>query len=395
MAAQKDGLATPEFGRGAGINHDPRHFHETRFDAAQGLGAGGGILQLLQNHRVRFVEWPDPRAPQCADMAVTAKTSAEVAGDRAHIGALAAARFEHRLFGQGIYEIEGADRHRTRGQLRRLATTRQIVGALAIDLDRRIGWRQLLDRPGKPRQQREDAGGGGPRVRLRGNVAVGIVSVGFNAPAHRKAIDFFAILNERHGFCCLAKSYRQNPRGERVERSGVSSLLGVEKTFQPGYRMGRGHAGRFVEHDPAMNVVSSRCADLHSGLSCFLLKSRFTSGNSNNASILAPYSKLGSALKRISGANLRLMRRAISPRKTFLCRSSAARTSATPVPPSGMTKIVASFRSGLMRTSGIVIALLSRTGSPIAERTKSSAMVWRISSATRSIRCEGSPPCCW
>ena len=161
-------------------------------------------------------------------MAVTAKTSAKVAGDRAHIGSLAAARFEHRLVTPRVNEIERVNCHRTRGQHRRLAATRQIVGALAIDLDRRTGRRQLLDRPNKPRQQREDAGASGPRVRLRGKPAIGIVGVGFNAPAHRKTIGLFTVLNERHGFCRLAKSDRQNPRGEWVERSGVSRFLGVE-----------------------------------------------------------------------------------------------------------------------------------------------------------------------
>src|ERR1700737_4655626 len=192
---------------------------------------------------------------------------------------------------------------------------------------------------------------------MGGNPAGGIAGVRFGAPAGRKAIDFFAILNERHGLCRLAKSDRQNPRGERVERAGMSRLLGVEYALQPRYRMGRGHPRRFVEHDPAMNVVSCRCADLHSGVSRLLLKSRFTSGNSSKASILAPYSKLGSALKRISGANLRSMRRAISPRRAFLCRSSATRRSAMLLPPSGMTKIVASLRSALMRISGMILPL--------------------------------------
>ena len=129
--------------------------------------------------------------------------------------------------------------------------------------------------------------------------------------------------------------------------------------------MGRGHASRFVEHDPAMNVVSRLCA-----LSFIPACPRFYHISVSPRAIRAMrrswrhIRNSESALKRISGANFRSMRRAISPRKTFLCRSSAARTSAMLLPPSGMTKIVASFRSGLMRTSGIVIDLLSRTGSP-------------------------------
>ena len=171
-------------------------------------------------------------------MAVTAKASAEVAGDRADIGSLAAAGFEYRLVTPGAYEIERVDRHRARRQHRRRASAREIVSALAIDLDRRIGRRQLQDRPDETRQQREDLGFRWPRVRLRGNRAIGIVGVRFSAPAHRKAIGLFAVLNERHGFCRLAKSDRQNPRGERVERAGMSCLFGVEYPFQPGHGMG-------------------------------------------------------------------------------------------------------------------------------------------------------------
>jgi hypothetical protein len=41
--------------------------------------------------------------------------------------------------------------------------------------------------------------------------------------------------------------------------------------------------------------------------------------------------------KRMSGANFRLMRRAISPRRNFLLRSSASITGLASRPPSGIT----------------------------------------------------------
>ena len=107
-------LATPEPGRGARIDHDARHFHEPCLNAAQGPGAGALVVQIRQKHRIRFVEGPDSGPPQGADMAVAAKASAEIAGDRADIGSLAAACLEDRLIGLGAEEIERVDRHRTR-----------------------------------------------------------------------------------------------------------------------------------------------------------------------------------------------------------------------------------------------------------------------------------------
>src|SRR3546814_2435530 len=55
----------------------------------------------------------------------------------------------------------GEDRKRmdsdaARLHLDRLALPRQVIGALAIDLDRRIGRRHLLDRPSEARQHRLD-----------------------------------------------------------------------------------------------------------------------------------------------------------------------------------------------------------------------------------------------
>ena len=76
-------------------------------------------------------------------MAETAKQAAKVAGDRAHISALAAARLENRLVLIHGEEIERVDRHGPGGKRRRLAVAGDIIGALAIDLDRGEGRRRL------------------------------------------------------------------------------------------------------------------------------------------------------------------------------------------------------------------------------------------------------------
>src|ERR1700759_5261323 len=55
----------------------------------------------------------------------------------------------------GIRPLPGA-RARTRGQFHDLAVARQVVGALALNLDRGIARRGLLDDAGELRQQRPD-----------------------------------------------------------------------------------------------------------------------------------------------------------------------------------------------------------------------------------------------
>src|SRR6266403_1017631 len=67
------------------------------------------------------------------------------------------------------------------------------------------------------------------------------------------------------------------------------------------------------------------------------LRSRCTAGVLSNFSIRSASSNRSSTRKRRSGANFRLTRCAISPRRNFLLRSSAASTNSVSRPPSGIT----------------------------------------------------------
>src|ERR1700681_1956655 len=79
------------------------------------------------------------------------------------------------------------------------AVPRQVVGPLALDLDRGVLRRGLLDEPREPRQQ------GGNRLRrgfyLAGlsDTALGVVGIAFLPPGDRKAIALAAIHHERNG----------------------------------------------------------------------------------------------------------------------------------------------------------------------------------------------------
>src|ERR1700732_4437634 len=141
-----------------------------------------------------------------------------------------------------------------------LAVPRQVVGPLALDLDRGILRRGLLDEPGEPRQQRRNRLRRGLDLAGPGDTALGVVGIAFLAPGDRKAIALAAIHHERNGLGGFSERDRQSTRGERIERARVARALGLEQPLHDRDRMGRGHADWFVEDDPAVDValVASR-----------------------------------------------------------------------------------------------------------------------------------------
>ena len=64
-------------------------------------------------------------------------------------------------------------------QFHGFAVARQVIGAFALDLDRRILRRDLLDQAGKAGQQFPDRLGGGPERAGLGDPPLGVVGVAF------------------------------------------------------------------------------------------------------------------------------------------------------------------------------------------------------------------------
>src|SRR6202022_3347892 len=114
---------------------------------------------------------------------------------------------------------------RPRLQFDGLAVPRQIIGALALDLDGGILRRRLLDQAGELRQQVPDRIGRRPGIAGLGDPALGIVGVAFLAPAHRKAIALAAVHHERNRLGGLAQGDRQAPGGEWIERAPMAARL--------------------------------------------------------------------------------------------------------------------------------------------------------------------------
>ncbi len=89
-------------------------------------------LQLFQQNHGFFAKRPDRDPAQRADMAETAQSAAQVAGERAHIGALAAFGVQHRVIGVGgVDQLQPVDFDRAGREFHRLAVAGEVVGALA------------------------------------------------------------------------------------------------------------------------------------------------------------------------------------------------------------------------------------------------------------------------
>src|SRR5690606_21886283 len=148
------------------------------------------LLQLGQGDEVVRRERVDLGAAQLGDVAVAAEVAAEVARDRAHIGALAALDLEHGRIGiRHGDQIEAGDLDLAGGNLDRLALAGEIVGALAGDLDRRELRRRLHDDAGIFRHRGADLGlarTGGRGLRRR---ALEIVGGALLAPGDGEAVD--------------------------------------------------------------------------------------------------------------------------------------------------------------------------------------------------------------
>src|SRR5579864_6310495 len=74
----------------------------------------------------------------------------DVAGDRADVGSLRDGGGQGRAVGARFDELELEYRHLPRFKLDRFAGPGAGVGRLSLDLQRRIGWRHLLDFAGEP-----------------------------------------------------------------------------------------------------------------------------------------------------------------------------------------------------------------------------------------------------
>ena len=95
------------------------------------LFAETGGFQFGDGDEVLLRERLDLDPAQFGNVAETAEVAAHVAGQRAHIGALAAFDLENGAVGSVLDQIEAADLDLARRNVDRLAVAGKVIGALA------------------------------------------------------------------------------------------------------------------------------------------------------------------------------------------------------------------------------------------------------------------------
>src|SRR5690625_1453496 len=109
-------------------------------------------------------------------MGMAAKHLAEIAGDRAHIAALAADEFELRRIQVGPRQQgQALDKERTGRKIEFHPLAREIIGALALDPNSRELWGNLLDIARETGQGGTDLVIARAEVRARDHLALAVI----------------------------------------------------------------------------------------------------------------------------------------------------------------------------------------------------------------------------
>ena len=116
------------------------------------------------------------------------------------------------------------DRDVARFELELLLVAGEVVGAGAVDLERRVARRHLADLAGEARKLGLDPRPGRPRGRSFATTVPSESSVSVSAPKRTVKRYSCALDHERHGLGRLAERDRQHAGGERIERAGMAAL---------------------------------------------------------------------------------------------------------------------------------------------------------------------------
>ena len=225
--------------------------------AQQGVDLGRSCqrFDLIHRHAIGGVKGAGPCAAQPGDMAKTSQRRAQIAGNGAHIAALAADHFQLGMIRiRAGQQRQAFDPQRAGGDIHHFALARQIIGALAIDLDGGILRRGLQDFTPEGGQRRLDLRIRRAAVRGGDDAAFGIIRGGGGPEAHLETIAFQRIGDVGHGLGRFAQRHGQNPRRRRVQRAGMTRLLRLKRPFDLVDNGGRGDSRRLVHDQPARDL---------------------------------------------------------------------------------------------------------------------------------------------
>ena len=258
-----------------------------------------------------------------------------------------------------VNQIEPVDLHRARRQLHRLAAPRQVVGALALDLDCGEAGRHLLDPTDEARQQGGDLGARRAQRAGREHLALGVVGGARLAQAGGEAVVLAPFHDVRDGLGRLAQGQRQHAGRQRVEGAAVADLarLVIRRT-------------RLTAAVEVIPSGLSRHSQPWIGCPVDLARAIVVLVAAHRRALLASRASMCAASANERSGPERQIRRVFEPhasrhlaaqlRGDALQRLQALRAQ---LPPSSVTNTTAWRRSGLMRTSDTVKRTSASPGS--------------------------------
>ncbi len=191
---------------------------------------------------------PRAGAPQGAHAAAAAEGGADIVAERADIGALGAADAELNVARVVPTEaLELVDRNAAGLSLHLTAAAGDLVELFSADLDRRIHGRQLVDLAAKACERGVQRGVGDVGIAPLQHGAGGILRVRRDAEAQPGEVFLLRSLGELHSARGAAEKHGEQPGRHRVERSGVTHALFVQRTAQLGADIHARPAGGLVD----------------------------------------------------------------------------------------------------------------------------------------------------
>src|SRR5262245_38952937 len=243
---------------------------------------GAGTLRVEADRRQRAqrgVGWPEPRpepvsraglahlvprgrffqrirsdagAHERGERGATAESGAEVRGERAHVGALAAADPDHEVGQVERLETDAVDPHLARLPLDLHPLAGQLVEPLAAPPQRRVHGRDLADDADEGRQGVLDGGSvegrDRPRLEHRGRE---ILALGGDPQPHGSHVLLVEIDEIRSELGGLADQDREQPGGGGIERAAVADPGRAEDPAQVGHHLERRHARPLLDRENA------------------------------------------------------------------------------------------------------------------------------------------------
>ena len=186
-------------------------------------------FEIGQRHRASQTQRAAAGAAQTGEVSATAQRLADVLGQGADVGSLAARHVDHQAGILPVDDVDGVNRDLARCALDFETGTGVLVERTAVLLQRRVHRRHLGDRPGEALQHLLDQGPVDVDRPLLQHFALKVAGAGAPTQTQRRAVSLVGIQAYLAELGRSAEAQRQQASGQRIEGSRVTCFLGTQQ----------------------------------------------------------------------------------------------------------------------------------------------------------------------